>query len=379
MPLRGLPLRKRAAFTLIELLVVIAIIAILIGLLLPAVQKVREAAARASCQNNLKQLGLALHNYESTNSKFPAYGFDFPTNPRPANPYGNQRQGFSAIAMIAEYIEQGNLVNLVNRQISIIDPLNLPPPAPLASNIAGATAVKVFVCPSTPNGMDLANYDVVMASYFGNTGHRYSRTDYWPLIGFDERLLATARCGNPFNSPVQASAASRGNTGALTPFGTQPNGGPAITAITDGTSNTLFFTEIAGRGLSVYLKGKNLGAVPSTSAALAALSPIDPVEGFSATGRPGDASQFARGTWADQNGITWLRGYQVNAAGTRANTAAGCSMINVTNQGGPYSMHSGGVNMLRCDGSVSFLRESTTGPVLIAMLTKTGGEVFTEN
>src|SRR5262245_26524100 len=198
------PTRRRGGFTLIELLVVIAIIAVLIGLLLPAVQKVREAAARSTCSNNLKQLGLALHNYENTNGKLPPWGFDFATNPRPANPYGNQRQGFTSIVLIAPYIEQGNLANLVNQTISILDPLNLPAPAPGASNPAGSTPVKVFVCPSTPGSTDLANYDLIMGGYpgFPATGHRYSRTDYWPMRGFDPTLLNTNRCGNPLNSPA---------------------------------------------------------------------------------------------------------------------------------------------------------------------------------
>jgi len=367
---------RRAGFTLIELLVVIAIIAVLIGLLLPAVQKVREAAARMACSNNLKQLGLALHNYENTNSKLPPWGFDFASNPRASNPYGDQRQGFTSIVLIAPYLEQGNLANLVNQTISILDPQNLPAPAPLASNPAGATAVKVFVCPSTPSGMDLANYDLIMGGYpgFPATGHRYSRTDYWPMRGFDPALLATARCGNPLNSPATDATYS----GALSPkAGTpRPGEGNAITAIADGTSNTLFFTEIAGRGLSIYVKGRSVGSVPSNSAQYTAMNPVPlvPVGGLNSAG---DASQFSRGTWADQNGVSWARGYAINSAGNQADATAGCTMVNAINHTSPYSFHSGGVNTLRCDGSVFFMRDSVPGSVLIAFITRSGGEVFT--
>ena len=104
--------KRRHAFTLIELLVVIAIIGVLIGLLLPAVQEVREAANRMKCANNLKQIGLAMHNYHDTYGRFSKYGFDFAAplpNPNPANPYGVQRNGHSVFTLILPYVEQGSL------------------------------------------------------------------------------------------------------------------------------------------------------------------------------------------------------------------------------------------------------------------------------
>src|SRR5215831_4886028 len=104
--------RRRAAFTLIELLVVIAIIAILIGLLLPAVQKVRDAAARVSCQNNLKQLGLAAHNYHDANSVFPSGYMPDPTKGPTPTEWGPNSRNDNVFISLLPYVEQGNVYKL---------------------------------------------------------------------------------------------------------------------------------------------------------------------------------------------------------------------------------------------------------------------------
>jgi prepilin-type N-terminal cleavage/methylation domain-containing protein len=124
----------RRGFTLIELLVVIAIIATLIALLVPAVQKVRESASRTQCQNNLHQIGLAMHNYYDAQKAFPpGYTCQVQTNPDYTSP------GWGWAAMLLPYLEQGNLTNQINVTLPVEDPSNL---------TARTTVLPVFVCPS---------------------------------------------------------------------------------------------------------------------------------------------------------------------------------------------------------------------------------------
>jgi prepilin-type N-terminal cleavage/methylation domain-containing protein/prepilin-type processing-associated H-X9-DG protein len=328
------PLQRRA-FTLIELLVVIAIIGILIALLLPAVQKIREAAARMQCSNNLHQIGLALHNYHDANGCFPAYGFDFPTNPHPGNPYGSQTQGHSALGLLLPYIEQGNVLNLVNIQYSVVDPTNLPPP--LGVSTGGQTQIKVYQCPSAP--VRMSDYGPYFASK-GLSGKlngsplRLAVTDYAPVQGVSGSFAG--RC--------LPSGSISGNTGIL---GTKSSR-PRITDIGDGTSNTILFVEDGGRQ-DIYARGKLV------------LSGLQAIQA-------GDLNA----AWADYNTKVTVEGF----SGDGLVYGGGCCVVNCNNVGEVYSFHNGGANTLRGDGSVFFMTASIPPAVLAALISANGGEVI---
>ncbi len=212
--MRSFSVRHRA-FTLIELLVVIAIIAILIGLLLPAVQKVREAASRMKCSNNLKQMGLAAHNYESANGTLP------PSRHSAVVAGALVSSNATVQVILLPYLEQDNLRNLfdLNYDTNSDAPIHASFPAKSGANAAArVTEVSFFICPSDPSSAK--TFGAGRLNYYGNQG----TTANW-----------RAGVGGPGAGVFQIPAAGASTTVWK---------GPTIIGLTDGSSNTAMFSEV---------------------------------------------------------------------------------------------------------------------------------------
>jgi prepilin-type N-terminal cleavage/methylation domain-containing protein len=296
-------LRPPKGFTLIELLVVIAIIALLIGLLLPAVQKVREAAARAKCANNLKQIALAMHNYNDTNGGLPpSYKVRIDSS---ANPWGLG----SVVAwgpFVLPYIEQNAIAQKFNLDGLYAVPISGPPNTDMIKN-----RVVMTVCPSTPRSQDLY-MDNLAGLMWTVAASDYAPIDEVPSLEFG-LPPATDQFGGALRPRIYG-----GSSQLLQLFGlTESPGSPDLTAISsqDGTSNSILMIERAGRP-DVWKNGK---LVPGGSS----------LDGVS---------------WADIFSHTIL------------DQSAGCP-VNCSNGriGGSYAFHPGGANHAMADGSIRFI------------------------
>ena len=317
---RFLTRARRRGFTLIELLVVIAIIAVLLGLLLPAVQKIREAANRIRCVNNLKQLGLALLMHHDTTGPFPPAYVN-------TGPYGNS--GYSNTTgwapFILRFIEQQPLYDRYD--------FNFPLYAPQNEEVV-ATPLKVFECPSAP---EQDRYEVI--GPFATFGTRCACGDYTITLGVDSALAQLGWVapvgdyrGALTNTPTPAQGLSPTRTGTR------------LTDIRDGTSTTILLTEDAGR--------------PRLWQA----------------GKAGPDQVLAGGPWTHYRGPIILQGSTFDGA-----AKPGPCALNCTNDGEVYAFHTGGANAVFADGHVQFLKVGMDIRILARLITRAGGEVVSDN
>jgi len=348
---------RTRGFTLIELLVVIAIIAVLIALLLPAVQAAREAARRAQCVNNLKQLGLASHNYADSNGCMPSGIFPCPT--------ACWGWGVGPLVGVLPFIEQGSAFNAYNSSKGVYGSYPPDTSGPIewwANTTVFNVQMAAFLCPSDSRQANLG----AVTNYVGNLGGPFV------LGGYTGTIVPTKLV-----SPVPADLG--GTAGII-----------AFQAITDGTSNTALWSEavtttssqvVAGSGQQEKRGAFNTMANNLTRTAAAVLQFLGQCKAVPA----GTVSMNrSRGTsW--QVIYPYYSNYNFyNHVGPPNSRQCGNAQINdwgldVYGTSPPTSLHPGGVNVAMADGSVRFIKDTVNVQTWWGLGTRAGGEVISSD
>jgi prepilin-type N-terminal cleavage/methylation domain-containing protein/prepilin-type processing-associated H-X9-DG protein len=353
----------RAGFTLIELLVVIAIIAVLVSLLLPAVQQAREAARRTQCKNNLKQMGLAVHNFES------AYGY-VPTSLRP--PTANTVR-FSVQTALLPFLEHSDIFDQYNQQVNWSAPANVP----LVQNV-----LQVYVCPSDPLGGALDGIPDVPSAWAQNTA---SSSSYSPIFGvspliYSSGLTALAMPALYIDPATQFAPPNFSYVPGFFPknatidpqTGLATKKGRRFADVKDGLSNTLAIAESAGRP-GVWRKSQQFGQLPG-----------DRVNGGGWARPASDMMIFGeKADGSDLLGTVAINATNGRDIGPNDPLYAGASYpytvapyaFGVHGTSAPYAFHAGGANFLLGDGSVRFINANVNFDIFLGLATPAGREI----